>query len=579
MKCAFFLFLALAASAQAVEVRASFDIKSRTQLGWAKIDKFRHSVDCYTFGRADETTDLPAETIDGQLYANDVGVNADGSPAVSSIPLDSKSQNIRLGTIDFTLAHKRVNAQSEKYSMTLIHQAPMNSFRNIGDSHCGIHEYHWNASNTALSGSYSLKITMPTDARILKIRLSGTGHAIRFDKLQIRGDYPAQIVTKDEDFYIWGKPGSTLEIPLTLSVSSTGGFDGELDILISKSGLDSSVDPLASLQQSITALDPKSTASVEAFLNAGASIAGHPDVATKVVSQMGIDPIQKLNSKLFGVANANLPASKFARDVKAMSAVVSYELAMALLDSLKGFCATKDIYLPLTDQTVRRQGFLVAYFWIAQSIAQVESLNYPEVEEYLNGLTRWENDNMTYAQIANDKQAFNRLVEAFKKLRTQSRFAWPVYTPLKATLQKVVSTFGTVGSDSSAVGEIYKQIDVLAAKQLDINQRIQKLSFSFIKTNNDPVLASPILKDLKDFEAQALGLSQTMSKSLKFYSLNPDGTSANVLEVMTDSLAHQIAIFEKPLNDKFIEAIRQTFVSSSRVADLKTSYNQCLEVK
>ncbi len=579
MKFAFFFLLAAASTAHAVDVSVNLDVKSRTQLSWNKVDKFRHSGDCYPFGKGERSDELGSETIDGQVYVTDARVSPDGAPALSVISLESKQRPIRLGSFDITLSRSRLSATSDAYSLQFVHQAPMNAHVNLGDSKCVLHEYHWNAQKTEVVGTYSLRIVMPSDSRIIKLKLGGTGHAINFDQLEVRGDYPTQIMSAGEEFYLWGKPGAILEIPMKLKFYSTGGFDGRLDLTVSQPGLAAQADVLAALTTSLKEFDSKTPQTVEAFLNAGAAIAGRADVAASVVAKMGIDPIRTLNTKLFELANAFLPKTKYARDVKAMSAVVSYELAMALLDNLKGFCATKSVYLPLTDQTVQRQGFLVAYFWISQSIQQVQSLNFPEVEEFLNGLTRWENDGLKYSDIANDKVAFARMVDAFKKLRTQSRFAWPVYAPLKATLQKVVSTFGTVGSDANAINEIYRQIDELAKTQSDLNQRVQKVSFSFIKTNPDRISASPILNDLKKFEDQANELSKTMANSLKFYSLNTGGTSANLLGVMTDSLAHQVGLFEKKLQDPFIEAIRRTFQSSSRVTDLKASYNQCLEVK
>lgn len=564
-------------SAKAVEVSVNADLRATTKLTWHKVDKFRHSGDCYPMGKSSRNTDLGSETIESSLFLPNLSLMNQTSTA-GTANVNSARRAVNLGRLSLELSQRRDDEATETFSIQLNDQTSFNNYRNIGDSNCVIHEYHWNTGSNRIEGAYTVRIKMPSDSRLLRIRLSSAGQAAQIAGVKLN-DFKGNVINPGADTYVWGEPDSYIEVPVKVGVFSGGGVQGRIDLRITQPGLKASQEPLAALQSSLTAFKAQASGRVEAFINAGAAIVGHPDVARKVVAQLGIDPMRELNDSLFRIANASMQSNADEMNVKAMAAALGYELALALLDDLKAFCATKDVYLPLLNQTVQRQGLFLAYFWISQSVHQVQELKFPDIEAYLGELTRWENNGLRYSDIANDKVAQKNLTDAYVKLRQFTRLAFPVYGSLKATLKKVESTFGTIGSDPEAMKAIYALIDSLAVQQSNIQKQVQTVSFKFTTSNNDPVAAASILRDLKNFEVETETLSQAMANSMKFYSLKTDGTSNTVLDIMTESLANQVGIFEKPLQSPFIEKIRMSFARSTRVTEVTASYRQCLGVK
>jgi len=557
------------AQASAAEPSVRYNLVSASSVSWSRTDKNRHSLDCYPMGKGDQYSDLPGEVVSSKF-------SSDNMTTRQSLPVIAATQRVNIGNIDLILAHEAGAGDSDVYTFQIVDNLRWTGSQDIGGSKCNIHEFNWRVNSHRIQGDYSLNIRMPEDAWFVGLKIHSEGIAASLSGMKTKGDLHGVPLRNKELFYVWAKPGSVVEIPIKLDVQSSGGLQGKLTLTLQRRGLQSGLDPLKTLENSIKDLAPKNSEAVSAFLAAGAGIAGHPQVAKSIVNSMGLGRIQQLTDNLFKIAQGDFSGNPNELHLKAMGAAVGYELALALLDNLKVFCETKSIYLPLTNMTVERPGFIIANFWMNQTIVRLNEMHFPEVEAYLNEILVWEKKGMNYSDIAHSTQDFKKLTDGFVKIRQNSRLAWDVYGDIKGSLKKITAVFGNVGADAAAMERLYQRLDEISEQRRQVNSRFQKFIFGFVISNNEPIAASVLLNEILNLKSASADLAQQMNEVLKFVTIGEDGGENNVLAQMTGLLAHQVNVFELPLKSKFLEPIRMSFYQSDQTAALKAAYNRCL---
>jgi hypothetical protein len=571
----FLICLMLSDFAHAVQVTASYNLQSTLDVSWSKVQKYRHSADCYPLGKATERSDLNNESLIVKQTKDRVEQN-------SAWNISSTRFGAKLGELNFNLK-KSTDELKTRFVIEANDQINWSDYQNIGDSDCVLREYHWRVNSHRLEGEYSIQIQMPSNAWFIKVQLTSEG--LLFDRprneadasFKFQGDLHNKNLVLNKPFYLWARPGDVITLPIKINIPATKGLLGRILLDINAPDQLTAGEILKTLTARNAFVVDKNT--LRKLILAFASIAGHPDVAKDIISQLGLGPIRNLTEQIFAIAQGRHTQIEFELDLKSIAAAAAYELALSILENMQVFCETKTVELPFSGQSVERPGFIIANFWMNQNILRLRDLNFPEVRAYLEELVRWENNGYTYADIVRDPVLFDRAAKGYSQIRRNTRLAQDVYSDIHTSMRRILSVFGTVGTDPDVVNELMEQLKSLSLLRKDVNSQFQSLVAKFNATNKDPIYISPILHQLRELEYKNEELSLQMSNTLKFVSLNHTDESENALDLMVSLLSKQVNVFDQPLQSSYQEPVRLTFLQFARTQSLKNKLEQCIGVQ
>lgn len=559
--------------AEAIEVRVNGTIQHEINTSWSKVSKYRHSLDCYPMGKGTENNALGSELI--QATQNLAESNSQG--------IDSKF-DINLGSVNYNIQNIESTYRSE-INLTLNSKINWSAYRNKDDSKCVLREYHWKVSSHKLSGKYDIKFKIPKNVWFVSLKLENSGQMGNFGK-KVVGDLHSTTINPTETI-LWVRPESEITIPLELSGYVTNSDIGKVSIIFQK-GLASSVTynseyskNLRLAQKNLVSFNnnqgdkSEKISNLRNFLNLGQKILESSTISDQITRELNLDQNKAILDWLFQVAND--PTTRYGlytEHIKAMSAAIGYQLSLSLLKDLMVFCKDIDVYLPLTDKTIRTSGLKAAFFWMNKDLKRLENIRFPEIRALVEEIVRWENLGLKYSEVAYNKVEFKKLDESYLKIRKYSEIGYDVFGDLKFGLNKTLSVFGSAGTNLLITNEIKDRLDSLALQRRELNKSITKLVMSFTYDNQSNISASSLLAGLNALEKNTLELSRDFKDRIKLVSVGDENESATA--IMTSLLAHQLAIFEKPLQSSFAEPIRLLFYQLEQDQNISSTFNKCL---
>lgn len=565
--------LLLITTAHALEVQVTGNIQHTLNAKWTKVSKYRHSLDCYPSGKETENSPLGNENI--QLSQS---LQEPNSLAVNS------AHAFNLGNVIFNW-EKRENQNQSEINLTLKSDVNWSSYRHKGNSKCVLREYHWKVSSHQISGSYEIKIKIPKNVWLVSLKLANSGQMGSLGK-KIHGDLHSTTINPSETI-LWVRPESEISIPLEVSDYITTGDIGKISVIFQK-GL-STTNTLNSeysrnlrqAQKNLVSFNnsqgdkSEKINNLRNFLNLGHQILESTSVSDQITREFNLDQNKAILDWLFEIAND--PTTRYLQyteHVKAMAAATGYQLSLSLLKDLMVFCKEIDVYLPLTDKTIRTSGLKAAYFWMSKDLKRLENIRFPEIRALIEEVVRWENLGMKYSDIAYNKAEFKKLDESYLKIRKYSEIGSDVFGDLKFGLNKTLSAFGSAGTNILITNEIKERLDNLAQQRREINKNITKLVMSFTYNNQNSISATNLLESLNLLEKRTLELSKDFKDRIKLVSVGEENESATAL--MTSLLLNQLAVFQKPLQSSFAEPIRLLFYQLEQDQNISTTFNKCL---
>lgn len=564
------LVLSTTTYAQNIQFSTNISIQTSYSVSWSKVSKFRKSLDCYIRGKGDEWETLSAEKVESSIYHQGTGGY--------SAPVNSSVYPVAFGTQTAGIVSMN---NDNKVEVSVTDNTNWSAYKNIGDSKCVIREFHWKVNSHSVKGSASVSFIMPSNTWITRVRvtnLKGIGAQVA---TKIEGDLHGAVIRPTETV-IWAVPGQVVTIPVSVEGNSGRGDIVRFQVGVESFGIKDigAGENWSDLRKKMVKGEGDQERLAKSFLGVSSELLRNPVEIAQMVSAMGTEDYKNLTDWLFDVANGNFPQfGAYETHVKAMSATVGYYLAMAILDDLKVFCKETDVYLPLSDRHVKMNGLLAANYFINRDVRRISGLRFPEVRAYLEELVRWENNGLKYSDIANNSKEFKKLRDGYAKIRKHSQLAFDVYGDVRLGLNKSMAVFGSYGTSQLISAQIDTQLKDLSKNLRVLNIQFEKEAMSYTVKNDGKIQASQVLMALNDLQAKSDALTQDLLAKIKFINLDPEQPNSSVIGLMTSLLAHQVAIFEKPLKSKFAEPIRNAIAQTDRAKGLNQNFRQCLGMK
>ncbi|MBL7542619.1 MAG: hypothetical protein JNL11_02330 [Bdellovibrionaceae bacterium] len=564
------LLLSITAYAQNIHFSTNISIQTSYLVSWSKVSKFRKSLDCYIRGKGNEWESLATEKVESPIYHQGTGGY--------STPVNSSVYSVAFGMQTAEIV--RMNSDN-KVEVSVTDNTNWSAYKNIGDSKCVIREFHWKVNSHPVKGSASVSFIMPSNTWLTRVRvtnLKGIGAQVA---TKIVGDLHGAVIRPTETV-IWAVPGQVVTIPVSVEGNSGRGDIVRFQVGVESFGIKDigAGENWSELRKKMMKGEGDQERLAKSFLGVSSELLRNPVEIIQMVSAMGTEDYKNLTDWLFDVANGNFPQfGAYETHVKAMSATVGYYLAMAILDDLKVFCKETDVYLPLSDRHVKMNGLLAANYFINRDVRRISGLRFPEVRAYLEELVRWENNGLKYSDIANNSKEFKKLRDGYAKIRKHSQLAFDVYGDVRLGLNKSMAVFGSYGTSQLISAQIDTQLKDLSKNLRDLNIQFEKEAMSYTVKNDGKIQASQVLMALNSLQAKSDALTEDLLAKIKFINLDPEQPNSSVIGLMTSLLAHQVAIFEKPLKSKFAEPIRNSIAQTDRAKGLNQNFRQCLGMK
>lgn len=552
--------------AQNFQIKSNVEVESGYEVDWTKVSKFRKSADCYPFGKGDDNTSLGHESI--TVSVRQAGLD------VSSTPVVSQAQQYQIGNISSGI--RRI--EDNHYEFFIQDSSNWSAYFHRGDSNCVIREHHWKVSSNKVTGKVVISFRMPENTWVAKLKFSGNTNGQAKIAKSISGDFHQAMIENNEVIF-WASPGQELSVPVTLDLNNGNEAVVKFQVLAETftQGSVPTYKRWLDLKSALASGEVDKSIFARDLLSLGSDLLKDKDGSIRLVNSIGTNDYKTLVDWLFGLANSTSSEfGKYERHVKAMSAAVGYYLAISLLDDLKKFCVNIDVYMPLSDRTVKTNGLVAANYWINRDVRRISAIQFPEIRAYLNELVRWENSGLSHSDVAKNPAEFKKLRDGYIKIRRYSQLAFDVYGDVKIGLNKSISIFGSYGTSQLVSQELETILTDLSKARSALNMQFEKEVMSFNLKNNEKIQASQVLAALDDLESKSKILSEKLLSKIKFVNLDPSQNSNSVLELMTSLLAHQVAIFDKPLKSSFAESIRKAFAQTDRARALNQNFRECL---
>lgn len=552
--------------AQNFQFTSDVELQSVYEMDWSKVSKYRKSGDCYPFGKGNSYSALGHETL--TISARHSGGGATATKVVS------QAHDFTLGSMSSGTTIKENN----RVEFFVNDSTNWSAYFHRGDSKCVLREHHWKIASNKVIGKANVSFQLPENIWVAKVKLSGiTNGEVQLAK-SVTGDLH-QAVIENNEVIVWGVPGQIISVAMSVNKNNSSNdiVRFEMQVEPFTQGIVPTHNDWLDIQKKLAMRGTNKIELAQNFLALGSDLLKDKNGGIQLANSMGTSSYKALLDWLFMLANGDNPEfGKYDRHVKAMSAAIGYYLAMSLLDDLNKFCVNIDVYMPLSDRTVKTNGLAAANYWINRDVRRLSAIQFPEIRAYLVELIRWENNGMSYSDIAKDPKEFSKLKDGYVKIRKHSQLSFDIFGDIKIGLNKSISVFGSYGTSELIGHEINNYLTDLGKARAALNLKFEKEVMSFTLKNNEKIKSSEVLGALDDLESKTKFLSENLLSKIKFVTLDQSQSSNSVLELMTSLLAHQVAIFEKPLNSPFAEPIRKAFAQTDRARGLNQNFRECL---
>lgn len=558
-----------------INVDVSGQLTHKLGLAWNKVTKHEHSLKCYVTGKSDDHQDLGGENLE-----------------ISHSYL--KSGDLKsIGSKRFPISFGSVQTQVQKindleYLVSITDATSWSGYSHLDDGDCELRETHWKIHSHQISSDIAVKIKPPIGNYFIIMKADFASGIFKAQEkgLRVDGDiHNAQLSSRDS--IIWFRPGSEIKINFKGSAyTDSQKTFGQFRIQFIPDSVTPEVEklsPYLKLKEIIKQTNDIRTErdmllkqkSTRQFLSVGHALLKSEEAMQNIISNQSLNKIKNTLDELYSIANDTTIGLGYDQPhVKAMAAAVGYRLTLVLLEDLKIFCKDVAVNLPLTGKKVTTSGLKAAYYWLNRDLIRIESLQFPEVKAFVEEFVRYENNAMKYSQLALDSKELKKINAAYVLLDRNSDIYSDLFGDFSSSLKKTEKIFGTIGANSIYTQEIYQYAGKLGQERLAVAKQLRALPQLVNRNNHEFIKASPILKDIESLEKNLNAFSQMLFDRIKF--IAPDSSDDNLSTSVISLLAHQVAIFEKPLSEKFIEPIRQLFFNIAKDQKTIESFNSCL---
>ncbi|NUM41038.1 MAG: hypothetical protein HUU45_05320 [Leptospiraceae bacterium] len=575
-----FLLLATSKSQAAVNVTAGFSGKVHAIV--SDEDHYRNSLDCYPGGKGNKLTPVSKGEI--ELFGGEQ-TTAGGSIIWSSNISRPVEKNIR--TVVLSL-NSSVTGLSETVQLKLT------------DSYPPIHEryYSWKCGHTNLvvrqsrgtvAGLIKVEYTVPENVWAIRIDRNGSGQLSRTNMKEVKGvlnENYDRALSATEVF--WVKPGSKITQEIAVPENVPGNDDlGTATITFSPVAAD--LSDAARIDKAITFLRSQyrtfdrnlTPAELEKeaikFIEYASGLLLHRETFFSVGTRLRSQDLAMISKSLFSMANGVHKNVGLGLAVKTAAALASYEVAMKLLTDLSVYCDKVDVYLPISDKTVKVSGLRAASFWLSRGLLTIKNYDFKQYESFLGMLVQLESSRFTYAQVRQDKESMRKIQKTYDLLTEAIDVGASPFGIALKDVEKTLIKFNTIGSAGNDTTMLMKNLADLNGMESAFVLEFFKSLRQFVKGSDDIVVATPFANQLKQIIAAQSKVTNDMSNNIRLLSTEKVEDSNSVMRMAVDMLSNQIAIFELPLEGvQYFEKVRSEYLSNNDRSQTISKVRKCV---
>lgn len=578
-KTAFLIFLFMAIETQALTT-VSADFSGSIQVELMNEEHFRHSLDCYRDGKGKQTHLIGTKTLilEGGHKRGNLGVHKWSSSITSPFP-----RKIRDVVLTTNLKNDGINDKIE-IKLEDIYGFSDAQYKS---SQCGHTDGLARPFQAQIEGRIRIHYTVPENVWALRIERQGQGLLHNMNMKSIEGVLNAgydKTISSSEIF--WVKPGSqiTQEISFPEAVPGNNNI-GRAEIHFKPvtavmSQANSAKDRISFLKKH--SLEGLKNSSIQNdneksidFINSAMSILLYPAQFSSILEKLPTQDLINLSNDLFTTANEIYPSAHLGLPLKTAAALASYEVSMKLLNDLSAYCDIVDVHLPFKNKNIQVFGLRAAGFWLTRGLSSLKNYRFTEYQAFVDQLVALEFAGTTYADVNNDPKTMKQIQDAYDFLTETIDVGGSPFKIALKDVQRTLKKFGSISSsneDTEHLISSLKEMDKLESKF--VRSFFESLD-SFTEKSPNVVQGKIFDQQLNHIRKMQNLLSNDMSRTIRLLSIEGNEDSNSVMNVMLGLLSHQVAIFEKPLNDvPYFENIRREyFTNKDRMKTIKKVQN------
>ena len=577
-----FIISSLISSAPAMaEVTVSASLIGQARVDTSIRTKYRHSADCYPFGKGSDYEDGPRHTVTFDSSQSMKNSNVMSWSTSISNPFSRMARSVHIRslvketfdatTVDLTMYESR-GASSQQYRK----------------SDCWHKDGQMTVNDATLSGFVKVQYKVPNNVWAISIERS-PGVGVLDQYMPVVGAMNAAYDQGQQDGVIlWVTPGQVLEQEFTIPEGVPGRLDlGQAQIVFHPISRNLTLDDFnefrKKLKNGFYSKNLDAEGATKLIVNSLGLVRMDEQVQS-FVRETSILDLKRMSDDLFDIANSVIPHSfqkgksylkpdGFA--IKTAAALASYQLTKALMQDLKSYCQQVEVTLPFTGEKQHVLGLRAASFWLTRSLGLVKSYSYDGFESMIRELQELQSKGVTPADIVKNKELAKKLQTSYQLLTKSGVFDQSPFNIAYVDMNRMLTVFKDLGTIGASQAGLMAQLEEGSNLEGAFSKGFVRTLLMFKASRTELIDMSPLLSSIQDLKHRQKEVAMTMTRTIRLLGMEGSDNQTTVLNQISILLNNQINIVSQPLSVPYFEKIREEYMKT-QVGDLEQSVQGCI---
>jgi hypothetical protein len=489
------------------------------------------------------------------------------------------------------------NINSDEININLNEEIPYDQSGGLdsisGKTSCKFKRWNMAYSSPTIEGEIEVIYKVPNDVWILRVNRSvteGLFQLTNIESIDHRGFKNSLNPFMDdslpnEDVYVWVTPGSVISQKYIFTDSKKNTqlpFNGSLNIKIYKYisnnsvfGEDEAFDFILNDLKNMSLLVSNEKEAIDFSLKL-ANIFNNKDILIHLINKLSIFDLEVLFGWL-SVLRDYPRLDNYQGHVRIAATILAFELSKTYLNNFGPFCKKASVIFPYKDQKINVSWLSLTNYYVLKSMDRIENYNVDSIAEFINILSKFEQDGYTYSDIRNNPIKFDKVQKAFEILKLAVDFR---QSKMKLSLVEMETVFQNEESPASKIESshlLLKSLRDLSVVEMGVIQSLVDKMRDFQSDNQNKVEVDSLKESLGGFRYKISEFIDLMDSNSMLYTTSASGLK-KMHELIIDLSINNILVFNKKMENDF-EFFRKAFFDQEYMNRTENLVFECMDIE
>lgn len=545
----------------------------------SEIVRHRKSLDCYTFGKADDYQDYEKQEVP---FAGDRTITGSGEGVWASAiahPFAATARNTVLS------ASVVPSGGGERVTLALVDQFA-GYIGTIHSEKCRHTDGSVAISNATTTGTIKIQYRVPANVWAVELRRVAAEGAFSITHQQsVTTAFNSKSDSKkNKSLVLWVQPGQWIEQEIQVDYIGGANIGSTVLEFVPLGTTMTAADINGFLQRVIDKKFNGNMSEKEAreFLLSTMEIVHAGREASVYTSRFTLQQMKQLSDQYFRLANSVFKNLSDGHSLKVASALAAFQIARTVLIEMSAYCQDVEVYLPFTGEKQKVLGLKAASFWLTRSMNYIRTYSYDPAEVFLQELQRLQERGLSPADIVKDKVLKKKIQTSYLLLTQTMAFDSGPFNRAYVDFHKMAATFKNIQSLGPDQENLLRQLKLANQSEDEFIALFAATMGRLRPTTTDKLDYQAVFAKITEMRTLQAAVTKQLKDSVRLLSIESTDEQGQVVNQVVgqviDLLTNQVNIFKNPVDVPYFDGIREAFYNAN-IKGLDGVANGCFNLE